>query len=256
MHYSNSTTNDVKGARTRRNGSSSGKGSVSWHAHLGRYNASAKQHYRKVASLGSQRRHFKKGKELNLSFKSPRKKIILGSINVRTCKEESMLFRTVHQCKALNQAFTFIQETHMPGYGTVKYDDAILNGWRFVYSGFQVKARAGVGIVLSPHAKLIEDKVWLEGRILSARIIVNGVKISAICGYSPTDASAQSSKHNFYAVLDKTIKSIKESYPSCKLIIGGDMNATIGNDNDNFNCLGKNNDPLPTNGNGEPFESV
>ena len=28
------------------------------------------------------------------------------------------------------------------------------------------------------------------------------------------------------------------------------MNATIGNDNENFNCLGKNNDPLPTNGNG------
>ena len=214
MTLHSTTTNDVKGARTRRNGSSSGKGSVSWHAHLGRHSASAKQHYSEVSSSGCQRRHFKKGKESNLSFMPKTKKISIGTINVNTCKDESMLFRTVKQCKALNQAFTFIQETHMSGCNTVEFEDDILKGWRFIYSGFPVKARAGVGIVLSPQVKLIEDKIWLEGRILSARLIGNGLRISAICGYSPTDTSAESSKDHFYTVLDKTIKSIKESHPS------------------------------------------
>ena len=105
--------------------------------------------------------------------------------------------------------------------------------------------------MMSPHVKLLEDNVYLEGRILATRLIVDGMKIAAICGYAPTDASAESGKDRFYQLLDETIKEMKKSHPSFKIIIGGDMNATIGNDvTENLDCLGTNNDPLPTNGNG------
>ena len=176
----------MKGGRTRRNGSSSGKGSVSRHAHLGCHNASALEHYSKVASFGC--RNIVLRKEKNQSYPAPqRKKIIIGSINNLSCKDESRLYRLVSQCKALKQSFTFIQETHMSGYDIVRFEDEEISKWSFIYSGFQNKAAAGVGIVLSPRAKLIEDKVWMEWRILATRLIVNGIKISAICGYSPTD---------------------------------------------------------------------
>ena len=82
-------------------------------------------------------------------------------------------------------------------------------------------------------------------------IIVNGIKIFAICGYAPTDVSAESSKDRFYHVLDNVMKTAKIKHPSFKIVIRGHMNAPFWNDSaDNISCLGKNNDPLPTNGNG------
>ena len=234
------TTNDVKGARTRRNGSSSGKGSVSWHAHLGRQSASAKQHYSEVASSGCKvTHHFKKGKKSKLSCTPQKKKMIIGSINTLTCKDESHLYTIVSQCKSLKQSLTFIQETHMTGYNHIHFEDEEWLNWSFLNSGFESKAAAGVGIVLSPSAKLIEDEVFIEGRILVARVIVDGVKVAAICGYAPTDVSAESSKDRFYHLLDVAIKTTKKNHPSFKIIIGGDMNATIGNDSfGDMKCLG------------------
>ena len=46
-------------------------------------------------------------------------------------------------------------------------DDEEISKWRFLYSDFANKAAAGVGIVLSPQANLVEDEVWIEGRILA-----------------------------------------------------------------------------------------
>ena len=125
LHQSTPITNDVKGARTKRKGSPSGTGSVR-HARLGRHNVSALQHYSEVASSRCKNYYFQKGKKPKLSC-SPKKmkkiKMIIGSINTLTCKDESKLYRIVSQCKALKYSFTFIQETHMTGYGIVRFED-------------------------------------------------------------------------------------------------------------------------------------
>ena len=147
----------------------------------------------------------------------------------------------------------------MTGCRTVHFEKDPLNSkWTYINSGFKKKAAAGVGIILSPQVKLIKSNIWIEGRILSARIILNGSKINAISAYSPTDATkSEASKDHFYHQLDKAIKALKSKHPSYKILIGGDMNATIGSDSYGlWNCLGRNNDELATNGNGRRLLTV
>ena len=145
----------------------------------------------------------------------------------------------------------------MTGLRTVHFkDDPLISKWTFINSGFKKKAAAGVGIVLSPQVKLIEKEIILEGRILTARIVLNGIKFYAIAAYSPTDAktTAEASKDHFYHTLDKAIKAAKQKHPSFKILVGGDMNATIGTESHGpWNCLGRNNDNLPTGG---PKETI
>lgn len=59
------------------------------------------------------------------------------------------------------------------------------------------------------------------------------------------------SKDGFFHFLNSTIKSMKKKHPSFKIVIGGDMIATISNDAfGKWKSLGPNNDDLSTNGNG------
>ena len=72
--------------------------------------------------------------------------------------------------------------------------------------------------------------------------------------YSPTDTKqyTDSTKDLFYSTLLKATKNIKSNYPSFKLIVGGDFNATVGKDcePEKWPCVGNNHDPDPTSGNG------
>ena len=73
---------------------------------------------------------------------------------------------------------------------------------------------------------------------------LHGIKLSAFCVYAPT-------KQSFYNTLQKFIREVTKEHPDFKLVIGTDMNATIGNDsNGSWAYLGNNNDILPTNDNG------
>ena len=146
------------------------------------------------------------------------------------------------------------QETHKTGQDEIEFVDPVLKGWRFIYSGFKRKAQAGVGIALAPHVK-IEDIIYVEaGRIIGVRVIVNGIKLSIFSCYSPTDTKSYSeqSKDAFYRTLGAATTKVKSEHPSFKLIVGGDFNATIGNDcaPDQWGCVGNNHDPDPTSPNG------
>ena len=111
-------------------------------------------------------------------------------------------------------------------------------------SGLKNKASAGVGIVLSPEVKLkdIDDKI-LDCRILLVRIILNGIKISAFCPYAPTEEYAESNKDSFFNTLNKAIQKANTVHPSFNVLVGVDMNATIGTDSiGSWSFLGPNND--------------
>ena len=138
--------------------------------------------------------------------------------------------------------------------GEVEFEDAVLKGWRVIYSGFKKKAQAGVGIILAPRAQL-EDVIQVkEGRIIGARVVLNGIKLSIFSCYSPTDTKSYSdqTKDEFYNSLSKAISSTKKDHPSFKLVVGGDFNATIGRDcePEKWECVGNNHDPDPTSPNG------
>ena len=168
-----------------------------------------------------------------------------------TMKNPLKLAQCISQCKFLKNYITFMQETHITGHHTTKCDDDHLNGWTFINSGLKVKSSAGVGIALSPNVKLIDMKIILEGRILLARVILHCIKISAVCAYAPTEEYAESSRQSFYHTLQKAIQTVKQKHPAFKIIVGADMNATIGCDsNGSWSYLGTNNDELLTNDNG------
>ena len=173
-------------------------------------------------------------------------------------KEQLKLSQCILQCKFLKNDITFLQETHIIGYKHALFKDDRLKGWSYINSGMKTKASAGVGIALSPNVKIVDiDKTIFEGRILLVRLILHGIKISAFCVYSPTEEYSDSSKLLFYNKLQKSILNAKKKYPGFKVIVGGDLNATIGNDSyGSWSYLGRNNDNLPTNDNGTRLLSL
>ena len=178
----------------------------------------------------------------------------IGTINVQTANDELKLAEYVIHVKNLQHDVCLFQETHMTGKDEIEFDDPVLKGWKFIYSGFKKKAQAGVGIALAPHVKL-EDVMHVEaGRILGVRVLVNGIKLSIFCCYAPCDTKSYSdtTKDAFYKILGAATTKAKADHPSFKLIVGGDFNATIGNDcdPDQREFLGNNNDPDPTSPNG------
>ena len=149
-------------------------------------------------------------------------------------KESFKLAQCISQCKFLKHEITFIQETHRIGHDTTVFDDDELAGWNFINSGMKMKACAGVGIALSPNVKVVDVENILEGRILLVRLILCGIKISAFCAYSPTEEYAESTKQLFFSTLQKSIQTTKTKYPGFKVLIGADMNATIGCDSNGY----------------------
>ena len=210
-------------------------------------------HYSEVASSG-----WSKTKRLRTQKIKFHRKIDIGSINTTTMKDPMKLAQCISQCKFLNHSITFIQETHIFGQSTTKFDDRELCGWTFINSGLKSKASAGVGIALSPDVKLIDiDDTILDGRILLVRIILHGIKISAFCAYAPTELYADSTKEKIFSTLSLAIQKVKREHPGFKVLVGADMNATIGNDSFGpWSYLGPNNDEYATNDNGTRLLSL
>ena len=102
----------------------------------------------------------------------------------------------------------------------------------------------------------IEDNI-LDGRILLVRLVLHGIKISAFCAYAPTDLYADSTKEKFFSTLQSAIQKVKQKHPGFKILIGADMNATIGEESfGSWSFLGPNNDKYKTNDNGTRLLSL
>lgn len=210
------------------------------------------RHYSEVTSSG-----WSTNKRYRTQTTKHHHNICIGSINTTTMKDPLKLAQCISQCKFLKHDITFMQETHITGHNTTIFNDAELNGWTFINSGLKCKASAGVGIALSPEVKLIDIDNILEGRILLARIVLHGIKISAFSAYAPTEIYADSTKESFFNTLQTSIQKAKKEHPSYKILIGADMNATIGCDSfGSWSHLGPNNDNLKTNDNGTRLLSL
>ncbi len=108
------------------------------------------------------------------------------------------LTELVSHSKYLKHDITFLQETHISGHQHFTFDDPLRKGWLVINSGYKQKARAGVGIIFSPNAKIHDIEVVLEGRILLVRATVKGLDLIAIAAYAPTEAHSNNSKDEFY----------------------------------------------------------
>ena len=232
----------------RRAGKQGSRPSVRGQAEVEKYVTG--RHYSGVASPG-----WPKPKRLRTHKIKRNHNILIGSINTTTMKDPMKLAQCISECKFLKHSITFFQETHIFGQKEIPFDDKNdkeLCGWTFINSGLKSKASAGVGIALCPDVELIDiDNNILDGRILLVRIILHGIKISAFSAYAPTEKYADSTKDKFFNTLDQAIKKVKKEHPEYKVLVGADMNATIGNDSFGpWSYLGPNNDEYPTNDNG------
>ena len=149
-----------------------------------------------------------------------------------------------------------LQEVRHTSTGVLTFEDESLNGWQLIWSGHKRKRIHGVGILLAPHVKLVSHKEHLPARIVSATVIVNGMRLSILNVYAPTDSTeSESTKSAFYAAPNKA-KAELDSKRRYKVLTLGDFNATISShsrDNGSWNTiLGNNNsDRVETNNNGE-----
>ena len=102
-----------------------------------------------------------------------------------------------------------------------------------IYSGREDDIhRAGVGILMSQDSAgaLIE---WtpVSERIIQARYHSRHIKLTVIHVYAPTEDADEETKYEFYAKLQEVLDKRKKHD---MLVITGDMNVKVGEDNTNY----------------------
>lgn len=114
------------------------------------------------------------------------------------------------------------------------------NGELLLYSGKPVDTshEQGVGILFSNKAKkCIINWKPISPRIITTRLATRIKPIAFNQCYAPTEMSSQDEKEVFYASLCATIEEVKKSDI---VILMGDLNAKVGNDNRGYeNIMGK-----------------
>ena len=206
-----------------------------------------------------------KNVELNISNKTKSKrkskkrglkanahKLQIGVINTTTVKDTSKLIQVLCATDDLGQEMSVLTETHRTGTGVITDwpENTNLEGTQLVYSGFKVKAQAGVALKLSRNCKLLEYSVIEAGRILYCRLTWCGVRMQVWCCYAPTNVKSSAKKDEFYRKLQKSFKEQGKKYPKWPRLILGDLNATFGPDAPFSRFLGKNYDKYATSDNG------
>ena len=168
----------------------------------------------------------------------------IGTINVQTLSNDVKLGTTFELVRSLRHDVLCMQETRRIGEGIIED-----NGIKFIWKGHKRKKISGVGILITSRVTL-EDVFYISERLIQIHVIVGGIRLCVTNCYAPPDYSKESQKDQFYRDFQKAINAIPKSYKS---IIGGDLNATIGEDSSGYwSCLGPtNNVNMKTNDNGK-----
>ncbi|CAF4378340.1 unnamed protein product, partial [Rotaria sp. Silwood2] len=105
----------------------------------------------------------------------------------------------------------------------------------FIWSGEETVHMRGVGFLLSAQAKkALIGYNPISSRIISARFDAAPFKISIIHAYAPTSASSEEEIEAFYNDIEEVItKTDKKDV----IILTGDWNAKIGNDNTDWKSV-------------------
>ena len=149
-----------------------------------------------------------------------------------------------------------MQETRRTNSGVYTLGDKSISGWQLVWSGHKRKRQHGVAILLAPHVILEEHDVFLDARIVTAKVRVGNMCLALLNAYAPTEANrSDTAKSCFYRALVKA-KTALEMTPKFKIVTLGDFNATISSQSKTSGAwdsvLGHNNsDRVTTNDNGE-----
>lgn len=146
----------------------------------------------------------------------------LGTINVRTGKEDQKLEQIIREIRKANLTICGLQEVRRIKTGSVLIQNEG-NKYEIYWSGHSLKRIHGVGIVFKTDKHLIvEEVINVNARIIVADVNVKGCSLRIINCYAPTEEDSESSKNLFYTTLKKQFSVEKPR----KVICMGDFNAT------------------------------
>ena len=143
-----------------------------------------------------------------------------GCWNVRTMNgREQELVEEMKRCRL---EVLGVSETKVRGNGVRMIGDTTC-----VYSGVQGgRAKAGVAILLSERfGRYLKEWRCVDERIVWIRLKVDGVWVSLVQVYAPTEDSSAASKDEFYLRLQEAVGRVAQGD---LLIVMGDMNARVG----------------------------
>ena len=181
------------------------------------------------------------GKNLNLytndatqntqKLKLAKNTLTVGTWNVQTLWAAGKLELLRNEMKRFKYDIIGISEVRWTGKGETSQGD-------FIWSGEETSHIRGVGLLLSKQAqKALIGYNPISSRIISARFDAAPFKITVIHVYAPTSSSSEEDIEAFYNhVEDALAKTDKKDV----IILTGDWNAKIGNDNTDWkSAMGK-----------------
>ena len=136
-------------------------------------------------------------------------------------------------CRQVGHKVCFWSETHKIGFGVQDQWPAAarLEGWKLVWSGLKQEAQAGVGLLLAEEVELVgAPEEVVPRRILFARVKSRGTQLATWSVYAPTNAQADTTKHEFFRALGRSLDEMKKRYPIYARLCVGDFNATLRTD--------------------------
>ena len=153
--------------------------------------------------------------------------IRIATINVRTLQDDMKLASIIKSAHRLGIDILSMQEVRRTGNGVFMFMIYHWKGWQLIWSGHKRKREHGVGILIAPHVELDEHTEHLQAWVISATLVVKGMRLAILNVYSPTDCTkSDAAKSQFYSALNKAKAQLNQT-PSYKLITLGDWNATI-----------------------------
>ena len=157
---------------------------------------------------------------------SPKNVMKIGNWNVRTLYQSGNIAQASREMKKRGIDIMGISETHWTGQGKV----VLQRGDTIIHSGREDdNHRGGVGILMTRFAaRSLMDWTPISERIITARFYSKHVKMTIVHVYAPIEDAEESVQDEFYERLQDVLNNKKEHD---MLVITGDMNAKVGEDN-------------------------
>ena len=151
----------------------------------------------------------------------------IGSVNIRTGKEDQKLENVVHQIHKAGLSICALQEVRRLRSGSCiiesNFND-VLRKYEVYWSGNKMKRIHGVGIVVCVDSGIeVIEVIQVNQRMIVLEVKVHGIWIKIINCYAPTEDAKDSTKDAFYHDLNK---QMIPSNKKMKVICLGDFNAT------------------------------